>query len=221
MHQTLAASSALQSKGSDPAPSISVADPSAPQALPTAGAPVLAGVQQATTPVDTSRQPVNEQAPAARPQLSVQEYSLPEARNAEFLQEAEVQAETADLASVPTASAGHSRNHSSQMEDNAALEATPPAGTIAGKLGILVDYLAALLTDTVSGREDSCVAALHCCRCLHISRMCLTFADRHKDADALGILPCFDASVSQTRLATEIVQSPDSQQSASRVLPDD
>lgn len=101
---------------------------------------MLAGVQQATAPVDTSRQPVNDQAAAARPQLSVQEYSLPEARNAEFLQEAEVQAEPADLASLPTVSARHGRNHSSQVEDNAVVEAllteTPLAGTIAGKLDI-------------------------------------------------------------------------------------
>ena len=142
-HQTLAASSALQAQGSEPPQSISMTDPYGPQVKSTAGAPVLTGVQQAATPVDTSRQPVNDQAAAARPQLSVQEYSLPEARNAGFLQEAEVQAEPADLASVPTASAGHSRNHSSQLEDNAAVEAllteTPLAGTIAGKLGLLID----------------------------------------------------------------------------------
>lgn len=138
-HQTLAASSALQAQGSEPPQSISMTDPYGPQVKSTAGAPVLTGVQQAATPVDTSRQPVNDQAAAARPQLSVQEYSLPEARNAGFLQEAEVQAEPADLASVPTASAGHSRNHSSQLEDNAAVEAllteTPLAGTIAGPAG--------------------------------------------------------------------------------------
>ncbi|KAL0047356.1 hypothetical protein WJX82_001305 [Trebouxia sp. C0006] len=137
-HQTIAASS-LPAPGSDPPQSISTIVPSAPQVFPTAGAPMLAGVQQATAPVDTSRQPVNDQAAAARPQLSVQEYSLPEARNAEFLQEAQVHAEPADLASLPTASAGHSRSHSSQMEDNAVVEAllteSPLAGTIAGPAG--------------------------------------------------------------------------------------
>ncbi|KAL0037779.1 hypothetical protein WJX77_011584 [Trebouxia sp. C0004] len=141
MHQTLPASSALQAQGSDPPQSISISrtDPAAPQTFPTAGAPVLAGVQQATLPVDTSRQPVNDQAAAARPRLSVQEYSLPEARSAEFLQEAEEQAEPPDLASVPTASAGHSRNHSSQIEDTAAVEALlteiPLAATVAGPAG--------------------------------------------------------------------------------------
>jgi len=35
------------------------------------------------------------------------------------------------------------------------------------------------------------------------------------------VLPCCGASASQTRLASEIVQSPDSQQPASHVLPDD
>ena len=173
-HQTIAASS-LPAPGSDPPQSISTIVPSAPQVFPTAGAPMLAGVQQATAPVDTSRQPVNDQAAAARPQLSVQEYSLPEARNAEFLQEAQVHAEPADLASLPTASAGHSRSHSSQMEDNAVVEAllteSPLAGTIAGKLGILFNYLAAPLTDTLSGREARYVAALHFW-CLHISGMC-------------------------------------------------
>ena len=147
-HQTLAASSGLPPQGSDPPQSISMTDLSAPQAFPTAGAPVLTGVQQAKAPVGTSKQPVNYQAAAARPQLSVQEYSLPEARNAEFLQEAEVQAEPADLASVPTASAGHS----SQMEDNAAVDPllteAPLPDTVAGKLCSSVNYLVASLTDT-------------------------------------------------------------------------
>lgn len=157
MHQTLAASSALPAQGSDPPQFISTTDPSAPKAFPTAGSPVLAGVQQATAPVDTSRRPVNEPAAAARPRLSVQEYSLPEARNAEFLQEAEVQAEPADVASVPKASAGLNRNHSSQMEDNAAVDAllteTPLTGSIAGKFGILAEYLAAPLTDTLLDKQ--------------------------------------------------------------------
>lgn len=139
MHQTLAASSGLPPQGSDPPLSISMPDPSASQAFLTAGTPVLAGVQQATTPVDTSRQPVNDQAAAARPQLSVQEYSLPEARNAEFLQEAEAQAEPADLASVPKASSEHRQNHSSQVEDTAAVDAllteAPLNGTTAGPAG--------------------------------------------------------------------------------------
>ncbi len=139
-HQTITASSGLPAQGSDPPRSISTTDPSGPQAFSTAGTPVLAGVQQATAPVDTSRQRATDEAAAARPQLSVQEYSLPEARNAEFLQEAEVQAEPADLASLPTVSARHGRNHSSQVEDNAVVEAllteTPLAGTIAGKLDI-------------------------------------------------------------------------------------
>lgn len=145
MHQTLAASGTLQAQGSDHPQSISMTDPAGPQAFPTAGAPVLAGVLQATTPVDTSRQPVIDQAAAARPQLSVQEYSLPEARNAEFVQKAEVQAGPADLASVPTASAEHRRDHSSQMEDSAAVEAllteNPSAATVAGKLCSLVNSL--------------------------------------------------------------------------------
>ena len=155
---------------------------------------MLAGVQQATAPVDTSRQPVNDQAAAARPQLSVQEYSLPEARNAEFLQEAQVHAEPADLASLPTASAGHSRSHSSQMEDNAVVEAllteSPLAGTIAGKLGILFNYLAAPLTDTLSVREARYVAALHFW-CLHISGMCffvpVSNDETHLDAMHLAL----------------------------------